>query len=94
MADLKIDYQVLEFTHATLSKLVSQFDSMQTEQSRYDQAMGSSQIAGAMDNFAGNWTYHRKQLVGKMQNLDSMVAAALKDFPKTDTDLAHQLTRK
>jgi hypothetical protein len=94
MADLKVDYQVLEFTHATLSRLASQFDGMQTQQAQYDRAMGSGDIAGAMDNFAGNWAIHRRQLIGKMQDLDQMVAAALREFPKTDSQLANSLTKK
>jgi hypothetical protein len=40
MADLRLDYQVLEFTHATLSRLASQFDGMQTRQAQYDRAVG------------------------------------------------------
>lgn len=94
MTDLRISYQDLESTKSTMSSLVNEFQNIQTQQSQYDWAMGSGDVAGAMDNFAGNWNYHRKQLLGKMQNLDSMVGEALTQFPKTDRGLAKQLTNK
>jgi hypothetical protein len=94
MPDLKVDYQALSFTHQTLGGLVSQFKDIQTQQARYDWAMGSGDVAGAMDNFAGNWNYHRQQLINSMNDLDSMVVAALEQFPKTDNQLAKNLTKK
>jgi len=47
-----------------------------------------------MDNFAGNWNYHRKELISSMNDLDAMVATALEQFPKTDNQLAKNLTKK
>lgn len=94
MSDLKVDYQALSFTHHTLGELVTQFGDIQTQQSHYDWAMGSGAVAGAMDNFAGNWNYHRKQLLSSMNDLDTMVATALEQFPKTDDQLAKSLTKK
>jgi hypothetical protein len=94
MPDLRISYQDLESTKSTMDSLVNEFENIQTEQSQYDSAMGSGQVSGALNNFAGNWSYHRKQLLGKMQNLDSMVSEALTQFPKTDTGLASSLKGK
>jgi hypothetical protein len=94
VTDLRISYPDLESTKSTLNSLVNEFQNIQTRQSGYDWAMGSGDVAGAMDNFAGNWDYHRKKLLGKMQNLDSMVSAALTEFQKTDHDLAKQQTNK
>lgn len=94
MTDLRISYEDLETTNATMTSLVSEFGSIQAQQSQYDWAYGSGDIAGAMGNFAGNWTYHRKQLLGNMSDLQSMVSGALTDFPKTDRQLASELTKK
>ena len=94
MTDLRISYPDLESTKSTLNSLVNEFQNIQTQQSQYDWAMGSGDVAGAMGNFAGNWDYHRKKLLGKMQNLDSMVSEALTQFQKTDHDLAKQQTKK
>jgi hypothetical protein len=94
MADLRISYQDLETTKATMGSLVNEFQNIQTEQSQYDSAMGSGQVAGALNSFAGNWSYHRKQLLGKMEDLDGMVSEALTQFPKTDGGLASSLKGK
>jgi hypothetical protein len=92
--DLRISYSDLESTKARMDSLIGELDNIQPDQSAYDGAMGSSEIAGAMDGFAGNWSIHRKKLLSKMQNLDSMVGAALTEFPKTDRDAASWLTKK
>jgi hypothetical protein len=94
VTDLRISYNDLESTSATLGGLIKDLENLQPDQSRYDKAMGSGDIAGAMDNFAGNWSIHRKKLLGNMQNLRSMVRAALTEFPKTDQKAAGWLTKK
>jgi hypothetical protein len=94
VSDLRISYNDLESTRAALGGLVKDLENIQTNQSEYDGAMGSSDISGAMDNFAGNWSIHREKLLGKMQNLQSMVDAALTEFPKTDREAAGWLTKK
>lgn len=93
-SDLRISYSELESTRATMGALIGDLENIQANQSAYDGAMGSGDIAGAMDNFAGNWSIHRKKLLGKMKNLNSMVGAALTEFPKTDREAASWLTKK
>jgi hypothetical protein len=94
VSDLRISYSDLESTGAALGGLIRDLENIQTSQSEYDGAMGSSDISGAMDNFAGNWSIHREKLLGKMQNLQSMVDAALTEFPKTDREAASWITKK
>lgn len=93
-SDLRISYSDLESTKTTMGALIGDLENIQASQSAYDGAMGSSDIAGAMDNFAGNWSVHREKLLGKMKHLHSMVSAALTEFPKTDRETASWLTRK
>jgi len=92
--DLRISYNDLETTKATMSGLIGELENIQPDQSAYDGAMGSGDISGAMDSFAGNWSVHRQKLLGKMKNLNSMVSSALTDFPDTDRKAASWLTRK
>lgn len=94
MADLKVDYQLLDSTERSLSSLVSEFQNIKAQEGSYDGAMGSGDIAGAMDNFAGNWDYHRRKLVGSMQALGKMVSETKREFSKTDCQLASSLTKK
>jgi hypothetical protein len=94
MADLKVDYQLLDATERTLSNLTSEFQNIKARESGYDGAMGSGDIASAMDSFAGNWDYHRGKLVGSMQALGKMITESKKQFTQTDTKLTHSLTGK
>lgn len=94
MADLKVDYQLLDSAERNLSNLTSEFQHVKAQESGYDRAMGSADIASAMDSFAGNWDYHRGQLVGSMQALGTMITESGKQFTQTDTKLTHGLTGK
>ncbi|MGH3166374.1 MAG: hypothetical protein ACRDN0_10835 [Trebonia sp.] len=94
MADLKVDYQLLDSIERNLSNLVSQFEHIETQTASYDGALGSGDIAGAMGNFSGNWDYHRKQMVSSMQALGQMVSSTKQHFQDTDTKLASSLTKK
>jgi hypothetical protein len=94
VADLKVDYQLLDTTERSLSNLVSEFTNIQAQEQAYDGAMGSGDIAGALGNFASNWDYHRKKLIGSMQALGGMVAETKKQFQQTDQKLKASLTQK
>jgi hypothetical protein len=88
--NLSVDYSLLEASHKTLTSLASEFGNLQTSTSGYDAAMGSDIIVGAMDSFAGNWSYHRDQLAANMQKLDDMITESVKQFMDTDQRLAQE----
>lgn len=94
MSDLKVDYSLLEASHSRLTGLISEFGDLQASTSGYDGALGSGAIAGAMDGFAGNWSYHRDQLVADMQKLDDMITESVKQFMDTDKKAAQELLGK
>ena len=80
MADLRVDYQLLASIHRTLTGLTWEFQNIEDQARAYDKAYGSSDITAAMGSFAGNWSTHRKTMLGTMQNLDRMVAATAQQF--------------
>ncbi len=94
MSDLKVDYNLLEQSEKSLSSLVSEFQNIKAQEGSYDGAMGSGDIASAMDSFAGNWDYHRKKLVSAIADLGKMVSETLQGFQKVDTELQTDLTKK
>ena len=94
MADLKVDYQLLGSTERTLSSLTSGFQRIKARESGYDGAMGSGDIASAMDSFAGNGDHHRDKPVGSMQALGRMINESKKKFTETDSNLASSLVSK
>lgn len=94
MADLKVDYQLLDSIESSLSSLQSEFQNIQAQTGSYDGAMGSGAVASAMDGFAGNWNDHRKNLISSIQNLGKMVSETKQQFQKTDKKLSSTLTKK
>lgn len=94
MADLKVDYQLLESIESRLSSLLSEFQNIQARTGGYDSAMGSGAVASAMDGFAGDWSKHRKSLITSMQSLGKMVSETIQQFQKADKKLASSLTQK
>ena len=94
MADLRVDYQLLASIHGALNGLTWEFETIEDQVSACDSAYGSGDSAAAMGSFAGNWSYHRKTLLGTMQNLDHMVIVTAQQFRQTDSRLASDLTKK
>jgi hypothetical protein len=93
MADLKVDYQLLDMTERSLSSLKSEFENIKARTDCYDGAFGSGDIASAMGHFSGNWDYHRGKLVEEMAALGTMVAQTRKSFQDADEQLKASLTK-
>jgi hypothetical protein len=93
MADLVVDYGLLDQTESSLRRLVSEFANIEAQENAYSGAWGSGDIAAAMDGFSGNWDYHRKKLQASMESLGTMVAQCRASFQKADTSLANDVTR-
>lgn len=94
MADLKVDYQLLDSIERSLSSLLSEFQNIQAQTGGYDRAMGSGDVASAMDGFAGNWNDHRKNLISSIQSLGKMVSETKQQFQNADNKLKTTLTQK
>ncbi|HWG15787.1 MAG TPA: hypothetical protein VG268_21185 [Streptosporangiaceae bacterium] len=94
MPDLKVEFDLLDSAEKTLTNLTSEFQNIKAQESGYEGAMGSGDIAGALGSFSGNWDYHRDKLVGSMQALGKMVAESRKQFHETDNKLASSLKKK
>jgi hypothetical protein len=94
MADLKVDFSLLDSIERSLSSLHSEFQNIQVNTNAYDGAMGSGDVASAMDGFAGNWSDHRKNLISSMQSLGTMVSETIQQFKNADNKLASTLPQK
>jgi len=94
VADLKVDYQLLESISGTMGSILPEIESMSDNVSDCDWAYGSGDIAGAMGGFANNWSKHKSQMVANMKTLQSMVQQTVQAFQKTDNQLKTELTSK
>lgn len=92
MADLVVDYNLLSQTESSLNGLMNEFSNIKAQEHAYFGDWGSGDIAGAMDDFAANWDYHRKKLLDSMHSLAGMVKQCQDGFCKTDTTLASDIT--
>jgi hypothetical protein len=90
--DFVVDYPLLEQVDKTLKDLCNQFQNIQAQEQGYTGAYGSGDVAGAMSDFAGNWSYHRGKIVASMQSLSSNVEEVLKETKKYDADMAQQVS--
>ena len=88
MADLKVDYQLLEQIRSQLGTVISNLNGIETQAGEAGAEVGSAQVANALGGFAGNWSYHRKQLLGDAQQLQTRVGAALDSFRQVDSRAA------
>jgi hypothetical protein len=92
MADLVVDYSLLEQVESTLDGLKKEFENIQAQEHGYWGAYGSGDVAGAMDDFAGNWSYHRGKIVDSMNALSKSVEEVMAETKKFDSGMAKQLT--
>jgi hypothetical protein len=90
--DLCVDYSLLEEASKSLSSLISEFDNIKAQEGAYDGALGSGNIASAMDSFAGNWDYHRRKLTENMQAVGELIDNTMKSFQQADQKLKDSLT--
>jgi hypothetical protein len=92
--DLDVDYQLLGSIHSALEGVSREFEDIQTTQAGFDGDMGSADVTGAMENFAGNWSYHRKKLISELDNLLTLVEKAIQGFRHADESAAAALHGK
>ncbi len=85
MADLRVDYQLLASISRTLSGLAAEFAHADGHDGGHDQAYGSVAIAAAVDAFAGHWSDQRKTLLGTVESLGQLTAAAEQRFRLADS---------
>lgn len=91
MADLKIDFAALRASSASLQQIAGAFDRLESRVSGAEDDWGSSAIAGAMGDFAGDWDSHRRKVVQALTSMRQLVDQALEGFQQTDGRLAGAL---
>ena len=92
MADLVVDYGLLEQTENTLNSLKREFGNI--DALRDSANWGDGGIGSAMGDFAGNWSDHRQKLVGSMDAMIKNVHETRTQTDQFDTCMAHDLTKK
>jgi hypothetical protein len=92
VADLIVDYQVLERSEQLLARLNQQISAGTGGSAAADSDWGFGGVLSAMGGFYGDWSYHRQQILGRMEALHTMARQSRQAFQSADGDLASQLT--
>jgi hypothetical protein len=92
MSDLIVDYQVLEQSEQLLGRLQQQIGGSSTSLAT-DADWGFGGVTSAMGGFYGDWSYHRKQIMDRMQTLHTMSTQSRQAFQGADAKLASELKK-
>jgi hypothetical protein len=91
VADLVVDLGMLAETADELSALISEFGDASKIVSTYTSAVGDADLAGALEEFAGNWRVHREKLLSSMHAVHQMASQSHRSYINTDEKLARDL---
>jgi hypothetical protein len=59
----------------------------------YADALGSAQVAAALDSFAGNWAIHRQRLIADLSKEAALARGAVDAYRGTDASLTAALVK-
>ncbi|WP_445528262.1 hypothetical protein [Streptomyces cyslabdanicus] len=87
MTDLTVDDDLLKKSAKALKKIQYEFEHTEKHQKDLRGIWGSSHITSAMDAFADNWDYRRKQLLGGIKGVGELTEECHKAFKDLDREL-------
>jgi hypothetical protein len=91
VSDLIVDYQVLEQSEQLLVRLHQQVSTGTRASVAEDSDWGFGGVMSAMGEFYGDWSYHRQQILGRMETLHTMTRQSRQAFQGADDKLASEL---
>lgn len=91
MTDLKVNYASLDDSERSLQQIATALEGAEARRAANADIWGSSDVAGAMNEFVGNWDRHRKQLVESLKSVGEMCASSRDCFAGTDQQLSSKL---
>lgn len=88
MSDLEVTDDVLAEAERLLVQLHAEFGGIGAHRDEVRHIWGSSRVAGAMDSFVDNWSWHRKKLQARIESVGALVSSARETFRETDHHVA------
>ena len=88
MAELEVDIAALRNMAGRLKGLKEEFESQDALTSGHQHAVGSPEIAGALDDFADNWSDKRKELGEMLEEVAGYAVMAADAYAETEQALA------
>jgi hypothetical protein len=91
VSDLIVDYRILEQSELLLATLHQQFSAGTGASLAEDSDWGYGSVVSAIGGFYGDWSYHRQQIMGRMETLHTMAHQSRQSFQAADDKLASGL---
>jgi hypothetical protein len=89
MADLTVDYVVLDRIVRSLSQISAEFEDLHKRREEETGIWGGYQVRSAMGNFASNWDVHRETISEQLRTLGEKCVGITEEFRAVDQALAH-----
>lgn len=89
--DLQVPGDVLEEAGASLGRLKSEFDNADDNADQAADAVGEPKLAGAVEDFAGNWDKSRSEIVESIGKLDEIAKACAQAFEEIEQHFVQAL---
>jgi uncharacterized protein YukE len=80
MADLKVDYQMLEAMSRSMAAIAAEFENLHDHRDVEKSIWGGVSIRSGMDDFASNWDRHRSDLTEQIRKLGEKCGATCETF--------------
>jgi len=87
----EVDVAELRDMAGRLKGLKEEFESQEDTVSGYDDAVGSNEVAGALEEFANNWSDKRRELAEKLEEVAGYASMAADAYHQTEGDLASSI---
>jgi hypothetical protein len=91
---LKADLKHIGIVSKQIKQLAGEFQNATELADGYAAALGSAQLASALNSFASNWSIHRQQLIDDLSKEADLADTAVAAYHGTDEQLARVLTRQ
>jgi hypothetical protein len=91
MADLRVDFAVLDAMQRSLVAVAERFEGLGAQAGAEVRIWGGSHVRSAMEEFADNWKSHRGKLTEDLRRLGERCAGTVEVFRGVDAGLAHSV---
>ena len=91
MTEFAVDVAALRDMSARLKGLKEDFESQEDTVHGYEDAVGAPEIAGALDDFADNWSDKRKELAEMLENVAGYSQMAADAYQETEEQLSSSM---
>ena len=87
MAELEVDIAALRDMAGNLKELKREFETQDVRVAGYADAVGSDEIAGALEEFANNWSDQREEIGEMLQEVAGYAMIAVEAYTEVENVL-------